>query len=171
MPRQASCVCRRSVLFFGCLTFPPLPTYGRSYSLIATQPPIASGWCRVMGANAQFVSFFITEIRSVVAVVILGPKSWRPFADRTPRQCPAINKIDHFCRGGKQGHHRAVAGMRRRDVVRPSDNEEGSRRRWRTPCRPRSGRITKLQLQVQLCQDGRIEIERPGEVVHADEYM
>jgi hypothetical protein len=124
-----------------------------------------------MAGYAKLVCVWISEIRAVVVLVILGPQAWRSLGGATIGQRDRESLLDGHPALRKEGHHLAVATFVRKLVVGLADEKERPWTWLRLPTCPGTIRFAEASLDSEGCHQWIVEGQCALEIANANEDM
>ena len=126
---------------------------------------MTEGWH--MACHTDLVFFCVSEIRSVVVLMILRPQSRRPFRTSTVCDGNGISPVHDFTATGEKRRHLAVSCDVRVSIEGLADQEQRSRVRMRLPTCPRSIALAEAFAESKHRHQCPVERQSPIEILHA----
>lgn len=124
-----------------------------------------------MAGYAKLVPVWISEIRAVVVLVILGPQTWCSLGGATISQRDRESLLDDGSTLGKKGHHLAVATFVWKLVVGLADEKKWPWTWLRLPACPRTIRFAEASLDSEGFHQWIVKDQCALEIANANEDM
>jgi hypothetical protein len=119
-----------------------------------------------MACHTDLVSLSVSEIRSVVVMVILGPQSRRPFGTSTLCEGNRIGLVYDFTAIREKRRHLSVSCVMRVPIEGFADQEQRPRVQ-RLPTCPRSTAFAEAFADPKHRHQFPVESQSPIEILHA----
>jgi formylmethanofuran dehydrogenase subunit D len=118
--------------------------------------------------NAELVSLSVSEVGTVVVLVILGPQAGRAFRDAAMSKRDLVRTVDQRAILSQEGDHLAVSLTMRRPVVRLANEKQWARPTGALPSSPWATAIAEPGIISKTGHERAIELKRSLEI--ADPY-
>ena len=124
-----------------------------------------------MTRNAELVSLSVSEVGTVVVLVIVGPQARRTFRYATMSKRDLVRTVDQRAILSQERDHLTISLPVRRSIVWLANEKQGTWSTGALPTGPRTAAIAESGIVSEARHEGAIEPERSLEVTDSYEDM
>jgi hypothetical protein len=124
-----------------------------------------------MTRNAELVSLSVSEVGTVVVLVIFGPQAGRTFRYATMSKRDLVRTVDQRAILSQERDHLAISLPVRHSVIWFANEKQGAWPTGALPTGPRTAAIAEPRIVSEAGHEGAIEPERSLEITDSYEHM
>ena len=121
--------------------------------------------------NAELVSLSVSEVGTVVVLVIFRPQAGCAFRDAAISKRDSVRTVDHRAILGQERNHLAISVAMRRSVVWLANEKQGARPAGALPTSPWTSAIAESWIVPETGHERAIEPERSLKITDPYEDM